>query len=276
MHCVIDAEQMIYACGFASKGEPLSHTLKLIKNKIEEIIKHSGADTYQVYIEGKGNFREEIAFTKGYKANRKAEKPPTFEDCKEYMRNVWGAIEVEGMETDDQVSILLYENFALGLQDVILSSPDKDLKNTPGWHYYPATKEKVWISENQAMRHFCFQLLTGDGVDNIPGLPYTSANTRAVYGIRKTKGCGKVSAKKILAESATWEIALEDVVVAYLSWGEEEGMSEVQTLEYFMEQARLLWMVRELDSEDKPVMFELSEEIYDRARDRIPKYSTGY
>jgi hypothetical protein len=280
MHCVIDGDQMLYACGFASKGEPISHTLRLIKNKLNEIIEHSQCDTYQVYVEGKGNFRESIAYTKGYKANRTSDKPPSFDEAKQYMVDVWNAELVEGMETDDMVSILLYQDYLCTMggdaPSVVLSSPDKDLNNTPGWHYRPRTKELEWITENQADRHFAFQLLTGDGVDNIPGLPLVASSTRMKYGLRKAKGCGKVSARGILEESKATGNALEDVVLAYLEWGAEIGWSHEATLIYFMEQAQLLWMVRELDHSGNPVMFKLEVDIYERARARSTEYSRGY
>jgi hypothetical protein len=278
MRCVIDGDQMIYACGFASQGEPIAHTLKLIKNKLTEIIEATKCgDDYELYIEGEGNFREGIAVTKGYKANRVSAKPLAFDAIREYMVNVWNAVEVEGMETDDKVSIELWKDFVKGGEGVILSSPDKDLLNTPGWHYNPRTKETTWITENQAGRHFAFQLLTGDTVDNIGGLPNMASTSKIRYDVKlKTKGCGKVSAKKVLSSSSTFEKGVEDVLTCYYEWGDQEGMSVDQTYDYFMEQAQLLWMVRELDINNNPIMFKLEEGINEKAIERATKFSEGY
>lgn len=278
MKVVIDGDVLPYSCGFAAKGEPLSHVLKLIKNKLEQIIKDTKADEYELYIAGEGNFRDDIAVTDMYKGNRTAPRPPTYEASRDYMVNVWGAKKVDGMEVDDKVSYLLYKDFLKGGKDVILSSNDKDLKNTPGLHYNPRTRDIDWISDNQALRHFCFQMLCGDSVDNIKGLPHCAASTYTKYGLTKAslKGCGKVSAKKIMYTSSTWEEALEDVFVAYLHCGEEAHLSEDQTKEYILEQGQLLWMTREMEL-DQPKLFTIDEIIYARAIDRYrAERVTGY
>lgn len=251
---LIDGDQMVYACGFASEGEPLANTLHLVKRAITQIIEDTGADEYPLYISGKGNFREDIALAKGYKATRSGRKPETYEDIRNYLVEHWGAIKCDGYEADDAVSIMLWEDYMASsgdkeLSSVIVSSPDKDLNNTPGWHYNPRTRETKWITEEQATRHFYYQLLAGDRVDNITGLPYCPAEIQRVYGLHSAsgKGCGEGSAKKIMATIPKSEHPEKTVWSCYAIWGGVEGMSVEDIYAYFVEQGQLLWMIREYD-----------------------------
>lgn len=270
---IMDFDQAIYACGFAAEGEPLSHALQLIKHAIKKRIEATRVDSHEIYIEGEGNFRDSIAFTEPYKGSRPARKPKHFNDIRKYLIETKGAKQTEGAETDDVVSMLLYKDFikAEGDKDkctVLLSSPDKDLNNTPGWHHNPRTDEVKWISDSQAMRHFYFQLLTGDSTDNIPGLPDLAPIQKHLYSI-KHKGVGKVTAKKILKSAAGLADPEGVVYQCYKDWGNSVGMSETQTRDYLEEQGRLLWMARDgkytvVDSTVKilPDMWQINEELF--------------
>lgn len=249
MKAVVDADQLIYAAGFATKGEPVSHACQLVKKQFKRIQADTGASELDVYISGTGNYREEVAITKGYKANRTAPKPDHYDDIVEYMQGSWGATKVDGMETDDKVSILLWEDYVEHDADpdectIILSSPDKDLNNTPGWHYNPRTREKRWITELQAERHFYYQLLSGDRVDNIPGLPFLAEETITCYGTKAgRRGVGPGTAKKIM--QAHPDDHREAVYRAYCEWGKQSGMPAEILEDYLIEQGQLLWMLRE-------------------------------
>ena len=260
MHLVIDADQLCYAAGFATEGEPLSHTLHTVNQMLEKQLRETNCETHQCYIGGVENFRHDIAMD--YKATRTARKPSSYENIREHLIHHWNAIVVDGMEVDDMVSLLLWGDYVTAGGDrevttLILSSPDKDLKNTPGWHYAPRTGDVYWIGEVQAYRHFLFQMLTGDRTDNIRGLPDMTPGFafRMGLGTKKVKGCGEVWAKKLMALSTDIEEAEINVYRAYLAWGEESGMSEDETYEYMRDQGQLLWMVRELDLFDKPIMW---------------------
>lgn len=261
---IIDADQMIYACGFASEGEPRSHTYRLLNNAIEKIIKDTGASEHEIYIEGDGNFREEVSFD--YKAQRSSRKPESFVDCQQFLIERWGAKQVEGMETDDQVSMKLWHNYVSCDEDpeecdIILSSPDKDLNNTPGWHYNPRTRKIQWINKHQSFRHFWFQVLRGDPVDNVPGLPYCTEDIRKKFSLpaNAAKGCGEASAKKIMKAEGD---EVENVMHCYAAWGVDQGKSEEQTRDYLSEQMCLLWMLRELDEFGEPVHPSLNHTLF--------------
>jgi len=243
----IDGDQMIYASGFAAEGEPLSHALHLIKKKVEQVQLDCDDTDYQIFIKGKGNFREEVP---EYKGTRSARKPSHFGDITRYMVEVLGAQQVNGMEADDKVSILLYQDY-LEHKDpdecrVIVSSPDKDLNNTPGWHYNPTRRSLTWISELQATRHFCYQMLMGDTVDNVKGLPSLPEEIKKLYGI-KAQGVGPATAKKLLANVETAEDSLAFVCYLYHHWGADQGYDEAITHDYLQEQGMLLWMLRDYE-----------------------------
>jgi hypothetical protein len=268
---VIDADQMIYAIGFAAKGDPISYALSTVKKQLAKIQEECDAEERILYVKGKGNFREDVATTHGYKANRAASpKPDHYQDIYEYLVDVQGAIQCDGLEADDFVSVELYKDFkaAGGVPEeatLILSSGDKDLRNTPGWHHNPRTGEVVWYSDIQSLRHFWYQMLAGDRADNIKGLPTLPPLLCKEYGISK-RGVGEAGAKKLMSMTTGAEDAEEFVYKLYLEWGNMLGYDEQVVKDYILENAQLLWMIREMDSEGQPVMFEINEELYERAR----------
>ncbi len=74
-------------------------------------------------------------------------------------------------------------------------SIDKDLDMIRGWHYNFIKDKKYFIDDQQAIKHFYTQILTGDRVDNIIGLrgigpkkaekiSFTPANSLAYRQVR--------------------------------------------------------------------------------------------
>lgn len=278
MHVVIDADQLVYACGFAAEGEPISHVLGNVKTALDKIIKATGATSWTIYISGDYNFRDQLATTQVYKGNRSARKPKDYESIREYLI-LRGAVLAHGFEADDMVSVELYEDFIANDGDpdkceVIVSSPDKDLNNTPGWHYNPQKDEVFWVTENQAMRHFCYQMLAGDNTDNIKGLPYCTRETIVKYNLPRQaeKGCGKASAKKVLEGTETWQDAMRDVMDCYIAWGRAERKDPLDIFAYMHEQMALLWMIRERDPYTGELrIFEMTKEMWEIYDERIRK-----
>ena len=248
---VIDGDQLVYAAGFACKDEPISHACQMVKKGLEKVLSDCGTEEYELYIGGTGNFREEVAITKGYKANRTAARPLHYEEIRDYMQRTWGAVTVDGMEVDDKVSMLLYEDFKEHGEEgtIILSSPDKDLNNTPGWHYNPRTREVRYINAVQAMRHFWYQMLCGDTVDNIQGLPRGTNELITRYGLSKVclRGVGAGTAKKLMDKTTDIDDAEAIAMEAYCSWAEDEEMDFHALVDYMDEQGQLLWMIRGYD-----------------------------
>ena len=223
-----DAEAYAYSVGATDvekhkKAGPIGITLanlRLIVSRMMEL-DHLG---YEMYMSGDGNFRYDIY--PEYKANRKAEdKPIHYEKMRAHLRGRYGCLAVHGQETDDEVSIRQMELAAEGVESCIVTI-DKDLNNTPGWHYNYDTGEKFYVSEKEAELNFWRQMLTGDRTDNIPGLPRV----------------GDVAAKKLLPD---WSDDLEEKVYeAYVERGYD--------LERFRTIGKLLWMRRQRHDEWEP------------------------
>ena len=268
MRVVFDADILAYSCGFAveksvydwidtegnqgicqlpeevpdgasfnkiKEAEPLSHALALVKKTVEGVefaIRERGhtSVSMQLYLTGKGNYREGIATIRGYKANRMdMEKPIHYQAIREFMVKRYKAIVVEGYEADDAVTM---EACRLGFDptQVIIVSADKDLMTVPGLLYN--LQRKMWyeVSEKDALVNFYKQVLTGDKVDNIVG----------VYR------CGEIRAneliKSYMTEHAMYKACLDEYKVSqrnpkcpYLNLSPEDAL---------LENARLLHMRR--------------------------------
>lgn len=264
MQPLIDADILRYEVGFAAEygwqstnenGEkeipPFDYVAEMLDNRIANICAEVWATEEPIlFLTGKGNFRDSIAKRKGYKENRKSSKKPWhFNNITAYMLGMYNTIVSEGMEADDMLSI--EQMSRIKLKDTIICSRDKDLKITPGLHFtWELGRQPSWgpkmvtdIGEinlkgtkltGNGKKFFYSQCLMGDTTDNILGLPK----------------CGPVKAYKTLegkeSEIELFNAVLEEYRKVYGDNAEEE----------LLEQGRLLWMVRELDSKGKPVMWE--------------------
>ena len=248
MKALIDADWFAYAHGGAKddEGNPLSWPLvaSRINQQIKNITDFSGADSYQLYLTGTGNFRENVATIRVYKGNRPSSKPHHFTRVRDYLTKFRGASIVEGMEADDAVSIEQYTSEWRQLEpgNTIICSIDKDLDNTPGWHYNWIKDERYWIDETTASQNFYCQLLIGDTVDNIPGL----------YGVGKSS--------KLLSDIRDYDSELDMYTKVREEYEKRFGSYWHQ---FLLENAQLLWILREDKwfGEDEPEWFGPHKEI---------------
>lgn len=259
----------------ARKAEKLINRLKVGYETTEdevvkkEILKEAKAlKATTVY---KPNFRDDVAKKKGYKANRsKVDRPIHYDALFEYIIAAFDCNMSEGLEADDSLSI--YQREAEHLTTIICSR-DKDLKMIPGMHFswecgkqaqfgpervtnlgrlnpiYRGVdskgKPKLAEIKGTGMLFFCAQLITGDTVDNIPGLA----------------GKGVVAAYTALKDITEVEVAFIAVQELYegkfgKDWGAE-----------MLEQGRLLWMVDSLNDDGTPTMWEIPECMYKEDND---------
>lgn len=215
---LIDADFLIYSVGFASEeaSEKFAKS-RLVETMEDMVYLHLKADSYEAFLTGKNNYRYEIAKTVPYKGNRKdMKKPKHYEALREHMVKRLGAVIVDGQEADDEVAIRMTKE-----PDVyLLVGVDKDLKQIPGWHHNPHKAQTEYIDEFEGYKAFCSQLLTGDRVDNIPGL----------------EGIGPVKAAKALKDCKTEQELLQAVWKVY--------QEKEHDIEYLTEQGQLLWLRR--------------------------------
>lgn len=155
------------ALELAAEEDYLSHALGNAKQMIQDAVKEFDKDSARFFLTGAGNYREQIATLAPYKGNRTNRKPKYYSQLRSYLVHQWGAEVVEGMEADDMVSILQYARKDKG---TVIVSIDKDLSNTPGYHYNPRKQDFRYITKAEADLNFWKQVATGDRTDNILGL----------------------------------------------------------------------------------------------------------
>ncbi len=254
------AYEIPFACEYNKEEIPgFDHVYTALQSRIQGICEAVEAtEAPVIFLTGEGNFREEVAVTKPYKGTRKGEKPFHYENVRAVLRAVYGAEEVVGYEADDAMAI----RQCLSEEDTVICSRDKDLRMVPGYHYgwesgkqgefdlqyidevgyLDLNKEKKKV-EGGGLMFFYAQMLMGDGVDNIPGC----------------KGIGYNIAYALL-RNLTEPLEMEQVVWdMYKLKHPDKPLEELTAL--FMEQAYLLWMVREFNPDGSLKMWEPSIEL---------------
>ena len=205
MHVLIDGDIIGYRIGFSTEEENEKIVVSRVATFIESMLwEDLDAETYQGYLTGSGNFRNDIARTAPYKGNRTAPKPKHLQFIRDYLVSAWDFKISEGEEADDSIAIAHTEsNYT-----TVIASIDKDFLQLPGKHWNFVKKEMTEVNEAEALLNFYRQVLTGDRVDNIIGL----------------KGIGPVKADKILANCTSR-------AEMYLACIEAYGGSEERVIE---------------------------------------------
>lgn len=197
MLALIDADIVCYRIGFASEDVSEKICLARCAEFMEELVMKPWVGDYQGFLTGSNNFRKDIAVTSPYKGNRTQSKPKHYELIREYLNKAWACEVIEGQEADDAIGIRAYE--MEDVEDYVIMSIDKDLNMIRGWHYNFIKDEKYLVNDQEAIKHFYTQILTGDRVDNIVGL----------------KGVGPKKAEKILQDCVTEADMYKAVLEAY-------------------------------------------------------------
>lgn len=190
MVLLLDGDFLIYSVGFIKDNEnsiSLDKAIKILDSSISKIQYETGAIEYLFYLTGKTSYRKEQVST--YKENRKdAVKPELYTELREYCIDKWNAEVVEPIEADDAVSIAANK---LGYDNVIITSKDKDVLQVPckvhipgGYHndyqctIHDCRENKLWLEKKKSTKLKGYgkiwlyaQMIIGDTVDNIEGLP---------------------------------------------------------------------------------------------------------
>lgn len=225
---LIDGDMIVYRSGFACKpGDPVEHALSNCNNTLNKILSKFPGCEYTVYLQGKGNFRDQVATIKPYKGNRDANfKPEHYGAIRTHLEEHWGAELVDGMEADDAMGMAQY---AKPDASTCIVSIDKDMDMIPGWHYKHTKDELYYVGLRDANTFYYRQLLIGDAIDNIPGI----------------RGIGKVKARRYIPSS--FDDAEAQRVVEQL-FGKAYGASAGYVLE---EVKQLIWIKREPNDNPK-------------------------
>ena len=213
---LIDGDILVYRIGFSvDDPEEEKFAISRMGHFIDNLLSVDGVDTFSGYITGSTNYRQELSTEGKYKGNREnARKPIHYDALREYLLDKWCFELIEGQEADDAIGIAVYD---APVDTTCVMSIDKDLNMLRGWHYNFVKEDLYYVTEEEAIKNFYIQILTGDRVDNIQGL----------------KGVGPVKAGKILKDLVTEQELFDAVLEAY------EG--DIDTL---TERGRLLWIRR--------------------------------
>jgi hypothetical protein len=196
MKALIDGDILVYRIGFAAEGETKGVAISRMAEFVEELVMIQDVGDYQGYLTGSNNYRKEIAKEAPYKGNRTAAKPEHYDLLREYLTLSWGFEMIDGQEADDAIGIEAYKSEE---DSYLIMTIDKDLDMIRGWHYNFIKGIRYHVDECDTLRWFYTQVLTGDRVDNIPGL----------------KGIGPKKAEKILGEATEEGELFQAVLKAY-------------------------------------------------------------
>ena len=193
------------------------------KSKIEAITNQPWCKDFKIcYGVGK-NFRYDIAETVPYKNSRPA-KPILFDVVRDYM--LWKykdhMLTEEGVESDDLMGQEMHKAWMRAKRqhqnlDTVAVFIDKDLAQFPCLQYNFDKPELglIEIDPLTAAKNLGTQLLMGDTIDSIPGLPKLPDELLERYKLRKTQGLGEKTARGVVSSASTPKEVFERVVEAY-------------------------------------------------------------
>lgn len=271
---LIDADVLRYSVAYGGEytteeGIPICVPFEVMSerfdNKVKEICEECWADDSVLYLTScartssilnipfKQQFRDGVSTITDYKGNRKdSSRPFHWENLTLHIHTTYKTRVEPSFEADDLMSI----DQTLALKegrDTIICSIDKDLRMVEGKHYKWAVGNSPSESfttdylgslelknsklKGGGIKFFYAQLLTGDAVDNIKGIPK----------------CGPVKAYKALLNLNTEQEMYNKVLQMYKEEYGEEGYK------YMKENSVLLWMVREV-CEGNPVLYKMLTE----------------
>lgn len=178
-----------------------------------------------------------------YKTNRDDLEKPEFLSCAfQGLKKAFRCVAIPSLEADDVLGILATNG---KVQNPVIITIDKDLKQIPGWHYNPDKDDfPVKITEEEADYWCALQCLTGDSTDNYKGITKCEAFPR---------GVGPKTAEKILKDRENNETLWDAVRKAY----KNADLSD----EYMLIQAHLARILRASDWDSdakKPIMWDLA------------------
>lgn len=254
------------------EAESVSFCLKVIKQKIANLIRDTQADEHEIYAGDSNNFRLKLPLPKSnkegntgqYKGNRSnTVRPILLPDAKAYLHRVMRAQSVDGMEVDDMLSIRAYEELAKG-NIPIIASFDKDTYQAQGCYiyYFKDKNAKVYhipelgnltfkapsTVKGDGLKFLCYQLLVGDFVDGFCSYDCS------------TKRFGPKTAYNLLKDLASEKECLEMVLkvfkerypepFTYTAWDDSiiESSWKHQLEMYFA----CCWMKRSRDDPSSP------------------------
>jgi len=186
MIILIDADSIVYASCFnvETTSEAKTKFESYIYNICDSIEEAMGKPADKVRIfhgQTEKNFRKSIR--SDYKANRGSLKPDFFEEVSAFAKFFFEAeMASNGLEIDDLVS-MEWKRLTDEGKEVVIASIDKDFLQLPAYIYSWVGKRQglVKVSEEEALKNFYTQMITGDSVDNVNYLKGKGPKFAQVY-----------------------------------------------------------------------------------------------
>ena len=154
----------------------------ITKSIVNNLLKSSNTTTLLIVLGGETNFRDRLSLPVTYKGNRIDKiRPLALKETKNNFSKLYTTIYAEDEEADDLISKFQYKSYIEKNKDIIVCTPDKDAKGTPGNLFHPEDKYLTSIEGlgfvsikqtskikliGEGRKFFYSQLLTGDPVDN--------------------------------------------------------------------------------------------------------------
>jgi 5'-3' exonuclease len=160
---LVDGDIISYRIGFTTEDVPVQIACSRVDAFIGRTLECLGTEQFKLFLTStKPGYRHKLY--PEYKANRKTKKPLWYAEIREHMRADYDGVICEDIEADDALGINQTE-------ETVICTIDKDLDQVPGEHFDFVKEIRYTVTPEKALRFFYFQLLMGDRVDNIPGVP---------------------------------------------------------------------------------------------------------
>ena len=223
---IVDGDVLVYRACHKSIKDNLD-VRKTFDNIYEEVKMNTACDEYSLHISGGGNFRKKIEQTfLSYKGKR-TEKPDNYLECRDHVVRKYKPTMVPNYEADDTASIEAYK-YIKNNQLYMLITVDKDWKTIGGLFYNLLYNNLFAVSTIEGIEFFHQQLLTGDAVDNIPGI----------------EGVGPVKANRILKGKNINE-QFESIIKAYKIHYPNDFMSRLNVM------GTMLYLIKDFKDHSK-------------------------
>ena len=168
---IIDLDSIVFKAALTNTSVRASNLN--LRDRVNDIEASIFADELEIFIKGKGNYRNNIY--PDYKANRKGKQleEGVIERLSagyEYARENLGAIGHDGLEADDLVCISAHKTLLEEDVTGVVCAIDKDMLQIPGLHFNFDKNVLIDQPEDDADLFYWSQCLIGDGADNVPGI----------------------------------------------------------------------------------------------------------
>jgi 5'-3' exonuclease len=233
-----------YLNAAAYEAEDLEGAINRVEFYIQTLTDEVFATDWVGAVDGPDNHRQTVFFDYKQSVTRKSardRRKDWFPDLKNYIASLSNVVMTDNEEADDLLAQWSTQLKELGVDHCIITT-DKDLMTVPTKIFSPAVKKYFKLDSNfkefknkESFRFFCKQMLMGDSVDFIPGLP----------------GLGPVKAELILSETDSPILWSELVKNKYKEVYEENWR------DYFLSNGKMLYIVRRSNEW-------FTEELFDR------------